>query len=277
MGKKKTIEDCYKLAEERGFTLLSTEYIRSDKPLLWRCAENHEWPASYNSIQQGRGCGYCYGNKPNTLEDCHRLAALYGGRFLSEEYINCMTKYKWECSKGHIWPSKYNDVQQGYWCPVCAPEKSRQTLLNKYGVENAFQSEEIKEKIKKTNIQKYGVEHASQSPAVALKTAKSLKNSFILHHWRTKEEVICTGSWEKKVVEYFNKNKINYLWQPKTFHIKEKNTSYRPDCYLPDLDLWVEIKGYFRGRAEEKWNWFHTTYPNSELWNKEKLKEMGIL
>lgn len=39
----------------------------------------------------------------------------------------------------------------------------------------------------------------------------------------------------------------------------------------------MQIKGFFRGQAQEKCNWFHKKYPNSELWNKEKLKEMGIL
>jgi hypothetical protein len=38
-----------------------------------------------------------------------------------------------------------------------------------------------------------------------------------------------------------------------------------------------EIKGYFRKGAKEKWDWFQSTVPNSELWNKEILKEMGIL
>ena len=29
--------------------------------------------------------------------------------------------------------------------------------------------------------------------------------------------------------------------------------------------------------AREKWDWFHKEYPNSELWNKKKLQNMGIL
>jgi len=40
---------------------------------------------------------------------------------------------------------------------------------------------------------------------------------------------------------------------------------------------WIEIKGYFRKDAKKKWNWFHKEYPNSELWDKNKLKEMGLL
>jgi len=52
---------------------------------------------------------------------------------------------------------------------------------------------------------------------------------------------------------------------------------YYPDLYLFSTKKWVEIKGYFRKDAKEKWEWFQTIKPNSELWNEQKLKEMGIL
>jgi hypothetical protein len=45
-------------------------------------------------------------------------------------------------------------------------EKIKKTNLEKYGVENSFQSQEVKEKIKKTNLEKYGVEHPLQSQEV---------------------------------------------------------------------------------------------------------------
>jgi len=78
------------------------------------------------------------------------------------------------------------------------------------------------------------------------------------------------------VVEYFNKNKIDYNWHAQSF-VMDDGRIYNPDCYLPDLDLWIEIKGYFWDDAEKKWDWFHKNYPNSELWNEKKLKELGIL
>ena len=53
--------------------------------------------------------------------------------------------------------------------------------------------------------------------------------------------------------------------------------TYTPDFYLPDLDKYIEIKGYFWGDAQEKWDWFHKEHKNSELWNKNKLKELKIL
>ena len=52
---------------------------------------------------------------------------------------------------------KYNNV--GYH----NIEKMKQTNLEKYGFENVFQNNDIKNKCKKTNLKKYGVEYSSQN------------------------------------------------------------------------------------------------------------------
>ncbi|KKK48559.1 hypothetical protein LCGC14_3143890, partial [marine sediment metagenome] len=119
-------------------------------------------------------------------------------------------------------------------------EKIKQTCLKKYGVECSFQSKEIKEKIKQTCLKRYGVENPSQNPEIALKQAKAQNNSFTLMHWYSHEEIVCVASYEKKTVEYFNKNKIDYNWQVQTFLMPNGKT-FRPDCYLPDENKWIEI------------------------------------
>lgn len=54
---------------------------------------------------------------------------------------------------------------KGFYCcsPKCAISKNKETNLKKYGCENSFQSEEVKDKIKETNLLKYGVEFPTQS------------------------------------------------------------------------------------------------------------------
>jgi len=106
--------------------------------------------------------------------------------------------------------------------------------------------------------------------------AKHQNMLYLLHHWKTKNKIVCVGSYEMAVVKYLNRNKINFIWQSKKF-IMPDGRSYRPDFYLPSSRLWVEIKGYFRDDAKEKWNWFSTLCFNSELWDKDKLKELKIL
>lgn len=65
------------------------------------------------------------------------------------------------------------------------------------------------------------------------------------------------SSWEKIVVEWLDQYNIQwkrndigfkYYWnEKKSYHL------YFPDFYLPDLDLYIEVKGYERERDRCKW------------------------
>ena len=57
-------------------------------------------------------------------------------------------------------------------------EKTRQTNLEKYGVEHPSQNNKIKEKIKQNNIKKYGVEHPSQTKQVQDKRKKTCQKKY---------------------------------------------------------------------------------------------------
>ena len=63
-------------------------------------------------------------------------------------------------------------------------ESVKQTIANtnikKYGVKNPFQSKKIKTKIKKTLLKKYGVDHPQRSIEIRLKTMKTLQNRYQL-------------------------------------------------------------------------------------------------
>lgn len=58
-------------------------------------------------------------------------------------------------------------------CRKCAQHKIEISCLNKYGVNNPFKSEIIKNKIKKTNNIKYGVEYSSQNEEIKEKVKKT--------------------------------------------------------------------------------------------------------
>ena len=55
-----------------------------------------------------------------TLQDCINFATFKGGKCLSEKYINCKTKMRWQCSHSHKWIATFDRITQGTWCPVCA-------------------------------------------------------------------------------------------------------------------------------------------------------------
>lgn len=63
------------------------------------------------------------------------------------------------------------------------PDKQKETCLERYGVENPFKNEEVKEKIKQTNLERYGVECVLQDPnkrneAKAVLVRKQTKEKF---------------------------------------------------------------------------------------------------
>lgn len=108
-----------------------------------------------------------------------------------------------------------------------------------------------------------------------VKAAKTANRSYIRYHWKTNQELVCRGSWEPKVVDYLNEKNINFNWQ---IPINLPNGRlYIVDLYLPDQDIWVEIKGYSRESFQKKWIVFQEMYPNSVIWDKDILVQMGVL
>lgn len=115
------------------------------------------------------------------------------------------------------------------FCLQVVRDKYKQTCIEKYGVENVSQSEEIKkkktdtclkhfgvenflqleegrEKIKQTCIEKYGVEHPSQNYEIFCKTQKRYEYEGVCFH----------SSWEVFVYFYLKDNNIEFEYQPKT-------------------------------------------------------------
>jgi len=91
----------------------------------------------------------------------------YYDKYLKKENENICIK----CGKN----TKFNKPSKGYYkyCSLkCSAnsddikKKKKQTNLDKYGVENPFQSEAIKEKIKQSNLEKYGVEYGLQNKEI---------------------------------------------------------------------------------------------------------------
>jgi len=131
------------------------------------------------------------------------------------------------------------------------------------------------DRIRKTNIEKYGVEYPIQNREIFLRAGKKIRKIKILIHWKTGEEIVCRGSYEISFIKWLNKNEIDFIWQ--TPFLMPNGWIYICDCYLPEEDKYIEVKGYFWPKGKQKWDWFHKEYPNSELWDKKKLKELGIL
>ncbi|CAE7271654.1 unnamed protein product [Symbiodinium natans] len=62
--------------------------------------------------------------KRAALQRLRDHAASKGGKCISETYMNCMSKVRWECKLGHRWMATPNSVLNGgSWCPRCSINK----------------------------------------------------------------------------------------------------------------------------------------------------------
>jgi hypothetical protein len=66
------------------------------------------------------------------------------------------------------------------------------------------------------------------------------------------------GTWELKFAQWLDSVKINWVRTKNKFqyNFDGKLRFYTPDFYLPDNDLYVEIKGYPVAKDYSKWNQF---------------------
>lgn len=166
---------------------------------------------------------------------------------------------------GAINPSENKEIRK----------KAKRTCVERFGTAGVLKNDQIKKKFQKTCLERYGVQHPMQNLQIHQKAAKTNNKSMVILHWQTGKELICTGSYEIKTVEYLNKHKIAFDWQiPFTM---PNGRVYVCDLYLLDENKYIEIKGFFRKDAKVKWDWFLENYPNVCLWDKNKLTEMGIL
>ena len=254
--KKLTYEFVKRFIEDKGGILLSEKYIDNHQKLNVRCNLcNEVWNPIFLHLKKGHWHKKCKSAKPKKysiqfINDYIKEK----GKCLSVIYKNYQDRLDFQCNCGNIFKSSFANVKfKGSWCRICAKQKRRNT-----------------------NIERYGVGCTSQVAEFALKQAKSSNHCFVLFHWKTNKELICKGSYEKLVVEYLNKNHIEYFWQSEVFQLPNERT-YRPDLFLIEDQKWIEIKGYMREKSKQKWDWFHKEYPTSELWDKRKLQEMEIL
>ena len=89
------------------------------------------------------------------------------------------------------------------------------------------------------------------------------------------------SSWEANFAKWCDGSGIEWKYEPKAFKLElnNKTTHYTPDFYLPEFDLWIEVKGYWRKDAFEKYQQFQKEYKNIniELFNKDILMNWSIV
>ena len=89
--------------------------------------------------------------------------------------------------------------------------------------------------------------------------------------------IVFRSTWETTFAQFLTLNNINWIYEPKAFDLGD--STYRPDFYIPEWDLWIEIKGWWRDNAKKKFKSFKKLYPKVriKLLMKKELQNIGVL
>ncbi len=75
--------------------------------------------------------------------------------------------------------------------------------------------------------------------------------------------VIVKSTYERNFIRYLDSLGLKWTYEPKSFVLTSLGGRVLiPDFYVKDLDLVVEVKGYFWHDAKEKWEAFEHEYPS---------------
>jgi hypothetical protein len=168
--------------------------------------------------------------------------------------------------------------------------KARKTMLERYGVSNISQLEEIKNKKKETTLKNYGVEHNSQSEVIKNKKIQTCINNLGVEHPQQSQEVKNKGKHTSLInygVEYpsqceevKNKKKetmlnnygVEFPFQCEEFKKKFKNT-----CLNKYGVEYPQQSEQIRNKSKQTClNNYGVEYPSQSQEIKEKMKETNL-
>lgn len=134
-------------------------------------------------------------------------------------------------------------LKGGLYCDKCTINNQKlsraKTNIERYGVENLFQLNEVKEKMKKTCLERYGVENPSQSDIIKQKVKNTCLERYGVEYTSQIDEVkekVKKTCLERYGVEYCMQNEEILTKQQKTrFHLK--------DYVFPSGNI-IQVQGY---------------------------------
>jgi len=79
------------------------------------------------------------------------------------------------------------------------------------------------------------------------------------HYQQTYRGQTFRSSWEVEVAKYLSRHRIKWQYEPQIFY-KGNARYYIPDFFLPEKNIWVEVKGWKTRDSMAKATWFSRTH-----------------
>lgn len=94
-----------------------------------------------------------------------------------------------------------------------------------------------------------------------------------LRYYSETEAKMFRSTWEVELAELLTSLGISYEYEPKRVYFKEHKESYLCDFYLPEYNVWIEVKGYLDPRSLKRcnlWRSYHGHTAGFFLYMKEE-------
>ena len=167
------------------------------------------------------------------------------------------------------------EIAEKYDCSICTIHN----YLKKYNIKRRTKSEARMGKLNPI----YGVGHtkaARKKMSEAFSNGRKMgyntywgKGSY--YNSPNQGKVWMRSGWETKTADYLTKNSINWYYEYEWLDINSE-IRYLPDFFLPDYNLYIEVKGRKKAKDMLKFKSAQKKY-NILLWDGEMLLRLGII
>lgn len=233
---------------ELGFQFISHDAPTRKVKYICSCGTEKEVTeaALLNPNHQG-GCHACSQLKNRkSLADIAETFEKGGCTLLESEYINNKVPLRYRCSCGNESVILLADFNAGKRCANCAGDRTKQTSLVRYGVDNPAKSEEVKERGKQTCMTVYGVPHHSQHPDVQARKEATCRENHGVPTILIKPEI------QQKAGDAMElKYGVRHGFQSSEImeRVRQKNRQrYGTDYPLQSPKFWEEYKKKYRDK-----------------------------
>lgn len=100
-------------------------------------------------------------------------------------------------------------------------------------------------------------ELTSERTVARLRRMEGVRRIWVYENTTTR--ILMRSSWEVVFARWLDSHGEPWLYEPRVFMLA-KATRYVPDFFLPQRDIWVEVKGLVSTRSERKMNIFRQTH-----------------
>lgn len=225
--------------EKEGYKLLSNEYNNGNEKLQVICPNGHRWEVRFRAFKSNKcRCPYCSGKGIKfTYDFIKEYIESFGYELKTNKYKNSKTKLLIVCPNKHEFKISWGDFKQGHRCSYC--NKKHHYTYN-----------EVKEYVESFGYKLLSKEYTDCKKYIEVSCPLNHRYYVTFDKFKNAGNrcSICNISkGEQKVMEWLNKNNINYIYNFEYFKdlLSPLGNPLRPDFILPDYKIWIEYDGEF--------------------------------